>query len=89
MRCTSCVPRDESALQKIDKDFHTVFHKHLFFILIPLLGTVDGIIRTVRGRTMGVLVKSRKGIIDFGVGLPDDEVRYLCALVQRALLTTA
>ena len=33
----------------------------------------------------GVIVKSRKGILSFGAGLPDDEVRYLHATVARAL----
>jgi hypothetical protein len=36
-------------------------------------------------RSKGVLVKCKKGIVAFGAGLPDDEVRYLCALVKRAL----
>jgi hypothetical protein len=33
----------------------------------------------------GVIVKSRKGLLSFGTGLPDDEVRYLHAAVVRAL----
>ena len=33
----------------------------------------------------GVIVKSRKGLLSFGAGLPDDEVRYLHAAVARAL----
>jgi hypothetical protein len=33
----------------------------------------------------GITVKSRKGLFTFGAGLPDDEVRYLHALVVRAL----
>lgn len=36
-------------------------------------------------KSKGVLVKCKKGIVAFGAGLPDDEVRYLCALVKRAL----
>ena len=33
----------------------------------------------------GITVKSRKGLFTFGAGLPDDEIRYLHALVVRAL----
>lgn len=33
----------------------------------------------------GVIVKSRSGLVTFGAGLPDAEVRYLCAAVTRAL----
>jgi hypothetical protein len=33
----------------------------------------------------GVQVKCRQGIVPFGAGLPDDEVRYLHALVESAL----
>ena len=33
----------------------------------------------------GITVKCRKGLFTFGAGLPDDEVRYLHALVVRAL----
>ncbi|MCX5733688.1 MAG: hypothetical protein NTW68_05120 [candidate division NC10 bacterium] len=33
----------------------------------------------------GITVKSRKGLFTFGAGLPDDEVRYLHALIVRAL----
>jgi hypothetical protein len=33
----------------------------------------------------GIIVKSRKGLLSFGAGLPDDEVRYLHAAVARAL----
>jgi hypothetical protein len=33
----------------------------------------------------GIIVKSRKGLLAFGAGLPDDEVRYLHAAVARAL----
>jgi hypothetical protein len=36
-------------------------------------------------RSKGITVKSRKGLFTFGAGLPDDEVRYLHALVVRAL----
>ena len=36
-------------------------------------------------RSKGVIVKSRSGLIPFGAGLPDEEVRYLRALVARAL----
>jgi hypothetical protein len=36
-------------------------------------------------RSKGVIVKSRRGLIPFGAGLPDEEVRYLRALVGRAL----
>jgi hypothetical protein len=33
----------------------------------------------------GVMVKTRKDVLSFGAGLPDDEVRYLHAIVVRAL----
>jgi hypothetical protein len=33
----------------------------------------------------GVMVKTRKDVISFGAGVPDDEVRYLHAIVVRAL----
>jgi hypothetical protein len=33
----------------------------------------------------GIIVKSRSGLISFGGGLPDEEVRYLYAVVARAL----
>jgi hypothetical protein len=33
----------------------------------------------------GIIVKSRKGLLSFGAGLPDDEVRYLHGAVARAL----
>jgi hypothetical protein len=36
-------------------------------------------------KSKGVLVKSKKGIVAFGAGLPDGEVRYLYSLVKRAL----
>jgi len=36
-------------------------------------------------RSKGITVKSRKGLFTFGAGLPDDEVRYLHALLVRAL----
>ena len=36
-------------------------------------------------RSKGVLVKCRQGIIAFGAGLPDDELRYLSRLLERAL----
>jgi hypothetical protein len=36
-------------------------------------------------RSKGVLVKCRQGIIAFGAGLPDDELRYLSGLLERAL----
>jgi hypothetical protein len=36
-------------------------------------------------KSKGVLVKCKKGIVAFGAGLPDDEVRYLYTLVKRAL----
>jgi hypothetical protein len=39
-------------------------------------------------KSKGVLVKCKKGIVAFGAGLPDDEVRYLCVLVKRALAET-
>lgn len=33
----------------------------------------------------GIIVKSRKGLVSVGAGLPDEEVRYLHAAVARAL----
>ena len=36
-------------------------------------------------KSQGVQVKCRQGIVAFGAGLPDDEVRYLHALVESAL----
>jgi len=36
----------------------------------------------------GVIVKTRTGVTKFGEGLADDEIRYLHALVRRALVTT-
>ena len=36
-------------------------------------------------RSKGIIVKSRKGLFPFGAGLPDDEVRYLHALLVRTL----
>lgn len=39
-------------------------------------------------KSKGVLVKCRPGIIAFGGGLPDDELRYLSRLVERALKRT-
>jgi hypothetical protein len=39
--------------------------------------------RLVKSR--GIQVKCRQGIVAFGAGLPDDEVRYLHALVESAL----
>jgi len=33
----------------------------------------------------GIIVKSRSGLISFGAGLPDEEIRYLHAVVARAL----
>jgi hypothetical protein len=33
----------------------------------------------------GIIVKTRGGLVTIGAGLPDDEVRYLHALVTRAL----
>jgi hypothetical protein len=36
-------------------------------------------------RSKGVLVKCRQGIVAFGAGLPDDELRYLSRLLERAL----
>jgi len=36
-------------------------------------------------RSKGVIVKSRNGLVAFGAGLPDDEVRYLHAIVARVL----
>jgi hypothetical protein len=36
-------------------------------------------------RSKGVIVKSRSGLVTFGAGLPDDEVRYLHAIVARVL----
>ena len=36
-------------------------------------------------KSKGVIVKSRSGLVAFGAGLPDDEVRYLHAIVARTL----
>jgi len=36
-------------------------------------------------KSKGVLVKCKRGIVAFGAGLPEDEVRYIYALVKRAL----
>jgi hypothetical protein len=33
----------------------------------------------------GIIVKTRKGLTTFGEGLPDDEIRYLHAVIERAL----
>ncbi len=33
----------------------------------------------------GIIIKTRNGLVTFGAGLPDDEVRYLHAVVLRAL----
>jgi hypothetical protein len=37
----------------------------------------------------GLIVKTRTGVTKFGEGLADDEIRYLHALVQRALVQAA
>lgn len=42
--------------------------------------------RLVKGS--GLVVKTRAGLTTFGEGLTDDEVRYLHALVRRALAGT-
>ena len=39
--------------------------------------------RLVKSR--GIVIKSRNRLITFGAGLPDEEVRYLYAIVARAL----
>ncbi len=36
-------------------------------------------------KAKGIIVKGRNGLITFGAGLPDDEIRYLYAVVSRAL----
>lgn len=36
-------------------------------------------------KSKGITVKSRTGLTTFGAGLPDDEVRYLHALIRQAL----
>ena len=36
-------------------------------------------------KSKGVVVKCKKGIVAFGAGLPDDEVRYLYTLIKRGL----
>jgi|GEM_PF-987070 len=36
-------------------------------------------------KSKGITVRSRTGLFTFGAGLPDDEVRYLHALIVRAL----
>jgi hypothetical protein len=36
-------------------------------------------------KSKGVQVKCRQGIVAFGAGLPDDEVKYLYAVVERAI----
>jgi len=33
----------------------------------------------------GIIVKTRKGLTTFGEGLPDEEIRYLHAVIERAL----
>jgi hypothetical protein len=33
----------------------------------------------------GVIVKCRAGLVPLGAGLPDDEVRYLYAVIGQAL----
>jgi hypothetical protein len=48
-----------------------------------LPGWAKGLMRWVRSK--GVTVKHRGGLLNFGAGLPADEVRYLYAVVKRAL----
>ncbi len=36
-------------------------------------------------KAKGIIVKGRSGLVTFGAGLPDDEIRYLYAVVSRAL----
>jgi hypothetical protein len=36
-------------------------------------------------RSKGVLIMGRADLLAFGAGLPDEEVRYLHAVVSRAL----
>jgi len=36
-------------------------------------------------KSKGVVVKSKKGLFDFGASLPDDEVFYLYSLIKRAI----
>lgn len=36
-------------------------------------------------KSNGIIVKGRDGLVPFGAGLPDDEIRYLYAAVLRAL----
>ena len=36
-------------------------------------------------KSKGIIVKCRNGLVTFGAGLPDEEIRYLYAVVLRAL----
>src|SRR4051812_19046854 len=40
--------------------------------------------RLTKGR--GIIIKTRQGLTTFGEGLPDDEIRYLCDVIRRALV---
>jgi hypothetical protein len=40
-------------------------------------------------KSKGIIVKSRKGLVSFGAGLPDEELRYIYVLVARALGSAA
>jgi hypothetical protein len=39
-------------------------------------------------KSKGIIVKCRNGLVAFGAGLPDEEIRYLYAVVLRALAGT-
>jgi hypothetical protein len=39
-------------------------------------------------KSKGIVVKCRNGLVTLGAGLPDEEIRYLYALVARALGST-
>jgi hypothetical protein len=47
---------------------------------------LNAVARWTTGR--GVIVKSRSGLTTFAQGLDDDEIRYLAAMVRRALIKT-
>jgi len=36
-------------------------------------------------KSKGIIVKSRNGLVTVGAGLPDEEIRYLYAVVLRVL----
>jgi hypothetical protein len=36
-------------------------------------------------RNTGITLKTRRGLVSFGAGLDEGEIRYLAALIRRAL----